>query len=231
MTKSSAHAFAQAQALQEPLAVKLAFYADEMRELAPVIAAGYDRLVARLTAGEIGATSPGVGEPMPAFLLPSDGGSIIASSTLFARGPTVLSFNRGHWCPFCRLEVGALIDAAEDIIGLGAQIVVITPETAALNKRLRADPKAPILFLSDLDNSYAMELGLVMKIDDELRQLLTSRGLDLAAFHGNDYWMLPVPATFVVDQGGTVRARFVDPDFRRRAGIDDIKAVLSGLAR
>lgn len=230
MTKTSAQAFAEAQALQEPLAAKLAFYADEMRELAPVIAAGYDRLVARLTAGEIGATAPGAGEPMPPFLLPSDSGSITASAALFARGPTVLSFNRGHWCPFCRLEVGALVDAADDIIGLGAQIVAITPETAALNKRLRADPTAPILFLSDLDNSYAMELGLVMRIDDELRQLLRSRGLDLAAFHGNDHWMLPIPATFVVDKGGIVRARFVDPDFRRRAGIDDIKAALRGLA-
>ena len=45
-------------------------------------------------------------------------------------------------------------------------------------------------------------------------------------FHGNDGWVLPIPATFVVGRDGLVKARFVDPDFRKRMEVDDLIAAL-----
>ena len=226
MAATTAEALAEARAMEGPLSAKLAHYAVQMRALAGPVAVAYDRLVARVTAGEVGIYAPTVGQQLASFLLPSDDGHLIHSADLLARAPTIISFNRGHWCPFCRLEVGALAGAAADVDRLGGQILSITPEPAALNKRLRADTGAPFTFLSDLDNAYALELGLVMRVDDQLRDLFVARGLDLAKFHANDHRLLPVPATFVVGRDGIIHGRFIDPDFRRRAAIDDILAAL-----
>ena len=227
MATTTAEAFEEARGLDGPLSVKLAYYANQLRHLTPPIAASYDRLIARLVAGEVGASAPPIGDKFPRFLLPSSDGHLVDSADLFARGPTIISFNRGHWCPFCRLEAAALVAASEEIVALGGQIAVITPETAAQNKKFRADAEAAFLFLCDIDNSFALQLGLVMRVDDQLQSLLRERNIDLAKFHGNDLWLLPLPATFVVDEQGVVRGRFVDPDFRKRGTIDGIRTVLA----
>src|SRR5690349_23064111 len=49
---------------------------------------------------------------------------------------------------------------------------------------------------------------------------------DMPSFHGNDGWVLPIPATFVVGRDGIVKTRFIDPDFRKRMEIDDLLAAL-----
>jgi len=76
--------------------------------------------------------------------------------------------------------------------------------------------------LTDLDNGYALSLNLAIWLDAEIQQLLSYQ--DLSSFHGNAGWMLPIPATFVVGRDGLVKARFVDPDFRKRMAIDDLVA-------
>lgn len=228
MATTIAEVFAEAKALDAPLAVKLEHYAEALREFAPHVAAAYDRLVARLVAGEVGASAPRVGQAMPAFLMPNQAGHLVHSDALFAAGSTVLSFNRGHWCPFCRLEVSSLAAVADRVTSCGGRIVSITPEPAPLLRKLREETGATFTFLSDIDNGYALQLGLAMHLGEEVRSLMSERSLDLAHFHGNDHWIVPVPATFVIDQGGIVRVRLVNPDFRTRGAIDEILASLDG---
>ena len=87
---------------------------------------------------------------------------------------------------------------------------------------LKRYAKAPFHVLSDLDGGYALELNLLFWVGDDMRQAMTAGGVDIAPFQGNETWMLPVPATFIVGQDGCVTARFVDPDYRRRIEIDDL---------
>ena len=228
MPTTTAEAFEEARALDGPLGTKLAYYKSALRALGSPFADAYDDLVARIVTGEVAAMAPAVGETMPPFLLPTEDGQLVHSGTIFAEGATVVSFNRGHWCPFCRLEVHAQAAAAEEIAARGGRIVSIAPEPAAFLRKLREATVAPFMFLTDLDSAYALALGLVMRVDDALHGLMLERGLDLTRFHGNDNWLLPVPATFVVARGGVIRARHVDPDFRTRMAIDQILATLPG---
>jgi peroxiredoxin len=133
-------------------------------------------------------------------------------------------FYRGHWCPYCRLNVNAVIRAKDEITALGGQIVAIMPETQKYAERFKSDSGAPFPVLTDLDNGYALSLNLAIWLGTEIQQLLSY--LDLSDFHGNDGWMLPIPATFVVGRDGLVKARFVDPDFRKRMEIDDLLAAV-----
>jgi len=80
--------------------------------------------------------------------------------------------------------------------------------------------------LTDLDCGYALELQLAIKINDEKRDAMTQAGWNIAPFQDNDNWILPIPATFVIGEDGMVKARFVDPDYRKRMGIDDLLAAL-----
>ena len=56
--------------------------------------------------------------------------------------------------------------------------------------------------------------------------MIAAAGFDVAKYQGNDSWMVPIPATFVVGTDGRVKARFVDPDYRKRMAIEDLLAAL-----
>ena len=161
---------------------------------------------------------------MPPFLLPDETGRLVSLQSLTGQGPVAVMFYRGHWCPYCRLNVRAVIQAQDRIKALGAQTVAIMPETQAYAEKFKSESNAPFPVLTDLDNGYALSLNLAIWLGTEIQQLLSYQ--DMASFHGNDGWVLPIPATFVVGRDGLVKARFVDPDFRKRMEIDDLIAAL-----
>jgi len=80
--------------------------------------------------------------------------------------------------------------------------------------------------LSDMDNGYAMSLNLAIWIGAEMQEFMAKIGRMLPQYQGNDSWMLPIPATFVVGKDGRVKARFVDPDYRKRMTIEEVIAAL-----
>ena len=91
---------------------------------------------------------------------------------------------------------------------------------------VRDNSNRTIIALSDMDNSYALELGLAVWVGHEVIEIYRSIGWDLPQFQGNDMWFVPVPATFVIEDDRRIIARHVDPDFRRRMEIDEILSAL-----
>jgi peroxiredoxin len=172
--------------------------------------------VERLSGANIGAGAPDVGDLLPEFQLPDSRGRLISSDTLFANGPVVLSLNRGHWCSFCRYELEALQAIANDVSRLDASIAAITPERQAFARQLKDWCHLEFPVLCDVDNGYALSLGLAVWCGAELEPLFTDLGIDLPHYQGNTGWIVPVPATFVVDRQGRIVTRYIDPDFRRR---------------
>jgi peroxiredoxin len=212
--------------MNAPLAERLSAFAEDVRRLSPPFADIVDRMIARLRAGGAGMGAPDVGEPMPNFVLPDENGHLVSLDELLKRGEVVISFNRGHWCPYCRINADALAGIEQKVKAKGGQLVLITPETQKYTKAMKADAKASYPILSDLDSGYALELQLAIKIDDEKRAAMTKSGWDIAPFQDNDNWTLPIPATFVVGADGRVKARFVDPDYRKRMDINDLLKAL-----
>jgi peroxiredoxin len=151
---------------------------------------------------------------------------LVGLEALLGRGPVVVSYNRGNWCPLCRLELAALARIHEKAKALGAQIVSIVPERQPFAQKIKTDFKMPFPVLSDIDNAYALWLGLVMWVGEEVRGLYSSDGVNLPELNGGEGWLLPIPATFVVGRDGRVIARFVDADFRKRMEVEAILAAL-----
>jgi peroxiredoxin len=212
-------AFEHARDLDAPLGVRLESFADSVRIASPTFAAAVDRLVTRLNLSGSGATAPAIGDSMPSFLLPDDQGHLVSLEGLLAKGPVALSFHRGHWCPLLH----ALAQAQCEVEPIGGQIVAITPDLQHFTTALKADAAAkPFPILTDVDNGYALSLNLAIFVGTEMQKFMTSAGWDITPYQGNDAWRLPIPATFVVGRDSIIRARFVDPDYRRRMAIDII---------
>jgi peroxiredoxin len=76
--------------------------------------------------------------------------------------------------------------------------------------------------LTELDLAYTLSLGLVFGVGDKIKDAYLKFGIDLEQFQGNGGWLLPIPATLVVGSDGRIRARFVDPDFRHRMGMETV---------
>lgn len=222
-------AFQRCRDMEGTLNEQLRAYADASREVFPAYGEAVDHLVTRLNGNGGGETAPHPGDAMPPFILPDESGRLVTLPSLLANGPAAVMFFRGHWCPYCRLNVRAVIQAHDRIAAMGAQIVAIMPETQEYTRAFKVDAAAPFPVLTDLDNGYALSLSLAIWLGAEIQRLLSYQ--DMAKFHGNDGWMLPIPAVFVVGRDGIVKARFVDPDFRKRMEIDDLLKALEQASR
>jgi peroxiredoxin len=216
----------RAREMDAPLSERLTVIADTVRSLSTVFAETVDRMVARLQQTGAGQTAPKPGEQMPPFMLPDDTGRLVALDKLLSRGPVAISFNRGHWCPYCRINALALSEVQEQVRDAGAQIVAITPERRRFTAALKNDANVPFPILTDMDNGYALSLNLAIWVGAEMETLIAAAGWDVPSYQGNTAWMLPIPATFVIGTDGLIVARNVDPDYRRRMDIDELLGAL-----
>jgi peroxiredoxin len=219
-------AFEHCRDMDASLNERLQELADAVRTLSPTFAEAVDRLVIRLQQSGAGAPAPRPGDPMPPFVLPDESGRLVSLEQLLSEGPAAIVFHRGHWCPYCRISANALAEAHKQIQHEGGQIVAIMPDREEFTAELKSEVKAPFPILTDLDNGYALSLNLAIWVGAELERMIAEAGWDLPAYQGNDAWMLPIPATFVVGTDGKVKARFVDPDYRKRMMIEDMLEAL-----
>src|SRR3974390_3157488 len=100
------------------------------------------------------------------------------------------------------------------------------PERQVFAAEFKRTTASPFSVFTDIDNGYALSLNLAVWVGPDLKNLLSSFGRLLPEYQGNDAWILPIPATFVVGRDGRISARFVDPDFRRRMSVEELIAAL-----
>jgi peroxiredoxin len=226
LVKDLRQAFEQARELDGSMAERLDVFADATRKLHPSTAAIVDRLVARLKQHDAGKDAPKPGDAMPPFVLPDETGRLVSLKDQLTQGPVVITFHRGHWCPYCRISISTLVKAQPRIEALGARMVAIVPDRAQFAAEMRQDCNVNFPILSDMDNGYAMLLNLAIWVGAEMMEYMTKIGRLLPEYQGNDSWMLPIPATFVVGKDGRIKARFVDPDYRKRITIEELIGAL-----
>jgi peroxiredoxin len=211
---------AKAETLESRLAPLRAASAERL----PQLAALHKRLFAQLTDAVVpGARA--IGDHAPEIVLPSAANNRpVRLSWMLDSGPVVLSFYRGHWCPYSNVEVSALQQAHAQIRAFGAEVVYVGPETPRNAAKMRQKWDAPFPVLYDAEGCAMNAYGVAFELPDYLREDYALLGFpDLNPGTG---WRLPIPATFLIDQLGVIRARHVDPDFSRRAEPADILAAL-----
>ncbi len=205
------------------------FKADFTRKVPAPTLAIMNRATADLRASGILDHVIKVGENLPPFALPNQDGAIVQSADLLARGPLVISFFRGVWCPYCNIELKALQDAAASFRAAGAELVVIAPQLEDSAKQTHEDHGLTFDVLVDEGNRYAQRLGIVFTLPEDLRQVYRGFGVGLPQFNGDESWSLPMPTRLVVDQDGFVRDADIDPDYTIRPDPAETLAALRTL--
>ncbi len=181
---------------------------------------------AKLKASGIENGCLGEGDQAPDFELPDHRGGTVRSSDLLARGPLVVSFYRGEWCPYCNLELKALQDKLPEIEDLGASLVAISPQTPDHSKNSADQNEVSFDVLSDAGNAVARKFGLVFTLAEEIRPIYVKFGIDLPECNGTDTFELPIPATYVIGSDGRIIKAFVDANYVARLDPEDVVAAL-----
>ncbi|MEA3413445.1 MAG: peroxiredoxin-like family protein [Pseudomonadota bacterium] len=191
-----------------------------------VVQASMDLMASNITDAAIR-----VGDAAPDFELPDSTGSRLKLSEALARGPVVLNFYRGGWCPYCCLEFRALQARLPEIRALGATLIGISPETPDTSLDTWEKHALDFEVLSDVGNRVVREFGLLFRVGESMRPLLLKWGMDVPAANGDETWELPVPATYVIGRDGVVRAAYVNNDYTQRMEPSDIISALKDLSR
>lgn len=161
-----------------------------------------------------GAIQPG--SAFPQFQLSDATGVKVSLNDLLARGPILISFYRGEWCPFCNLELRALQAHLDEFNQKGVTLVAVSPELPdqSLSTSEKLSLKFPVL--SDIGNHLAKQLGLLFPQPESMQTVFDKFGVDWNQRYGNDNLELPIPATFLVDKEGIVRNSFLNPEYHHR---------------
>ncbi|MHB1784989.1 MAG: peroxiredoxin-like family protein [Acidimicrobiales bacterium] len=188
-----------------------------------------DAATAEVADSGLAASSLAVGARAPEFTLPGVTGEKVSLAGLLAKGPVVLAFYRGGWCPYCSTELRALQAVLGEIEAAGATLVAVSPQTPDNSLSTAETLELAFPVLSDEGNQVAESFGLVSTLPESLRSVYTGFGLDLPAANGDDSFRLPIPATYVIATDGTVAWRFADPDYTKRAEPADVLTALAKL--
>ena len=157
-----------------------------------------------------------VGEPAPDFTLSDQDGNAVTLSEQLARGPVVLTFFRGGWCPFCTIALRALNNVAASFRRSGACLIGISPQAPQGIRNLSESHALNFPLLSDHANAVARSYGLVWRLDAETQDIYRRLGHDIPRINGAPGWELPNPAGYVISRDGVIRHAIVDPRVTHR---------------
>ena len=170
------------------------------------------------------------GDVAPSFLLKDPEGNVVNSVDLLRRGPLVLSFYRGVWCPYCNMELQALEATKAEFNKYGASLVAISPQTAANSRKSVRQNKLSFPILSDVKGEVGAAFGLRFDLPDYLVELYKQLKNDLPTFNDDPSWTLPMPARYIVGQDGVILYSEVNPDYTHRPEPEDMIPLLQRAA-
>jgi peroxiredoxin len=186
----------------------------------PGVVAALQGSVAELVRTGLVRQALKAGEKAPMFRLRSDNGDFVSLSEVLGRGPAVVSFFRGAWCPFCRLELQALEGAHAEIERFGATLLGLSPLPGG-------DSPPSLLILTDPGCAIAARYRIAFTVAPQFQLAYLALGYPKPLGKGS--WVLPLPATYIIDRNGIVVLSYVDADYTTRLEPIEIAAALAHL--
>jgi peroxiredoxin len=187
------------------------------------------RATAELTASGQAQRALKAGDKAPDFVLNDPDGNPVSSRDLLAKGPLVVSFYRGVWCPYCNMELQALQAEFAAIQARGASLVAISPQTPPNSRKSQRDNKLSFPILSDVKADVANAFGIRFALPDYLVDVYKAFKNDLPLFNADPSWVLPMPARYVTGTDGVIAYAEINPDYTQRPDPSELLPVLDRL--
>lgn len=184
-------------------------------------------------ADRVGVLAPNtgipVGQKVPDVHARDLDGNDVALSSLYAKGPVLLVFYRGGWCPYCNSEIHSLTTAYPDYEKRGVTPVAVSVDRPEAEAKMKATYAIPFPVLSDRDATVIAAFHVVKSVGDDELAKMKSFGVDLESYSGKTHHEIAIPAVFLVDRGGIVRWAHSDPDFKVRPSTAQLLAAIDGV--
>lgn len=203
-----------------------AFIASQSIDVQKDIATFFDELL----SSDIAKNALKTGDQATDFTLSNAVGKTVSLKDYLKKGPVVLSFYRGGWCPFCNLEFTALHNILPQIKALGATLIGISPETPDTSLSTIEKHQLKFEVLSDEGNEISAQYGLVMSVSEKMRPHYFKWGFDLPTLNGDETYELPLPATYIIGTDGIITADYINKDYTQRMEPEDIIIALENMS-
>jgi peroxiredoxin len=178
--------------------------------------------VAELKQRNLAASILPVGAKAPGFELQDHNGMLIHSTDLLAKGRLALGFIRGRWCPFCVGQAEAMNHIVPQIEQAGATFIAISPQTVKQSYFMHDQHKLRFPLLSDLGNKVARQFRLTYRVPAAQEAIYRRAFVNLPLVNGDNTWELPIPATYILDNDGTVISASANEEYNDRPEPTDI---------
>jgi peroxiredoxin len=163
-----------------------------------------------------------IDEKAPVFTAKNQQGKNISLAEQLKKGPVVLVFYRGQWCPYCNKQLKRLEDSLSMITAKGATLIAVTAEKQENISKTIEKTKAsyPILFDNGLKIMKSYDVAFA--VDEKTVEKYKGYGIDFNEVNGSNGAYLPVPAVYVINKDGIIVFKHFDPNYTKRASVQDI---------
>lgn len=200
------------------LAKKIEEFQEEFKQNVPNdIQVLMENSIKELKQTSISAQALKQGDKIKDFVLPNALGFDIRFSEILKNNDfMVVNFYRGLWCPYCNLELNALQSIENELKELNTSLLAISPQTPDASLETKEKNNLSFEVLSDNKNIVAKEFGLVFSLDEKLRPIYSSFGIDMKTSNSDDSWEIPMPGTYLVNKNLEVIFAYIDEDHTKR---------------
>lgn len=182
-------------------------------------------------ASPIATLGPTVGAAMPDAEVLTRTGDTVKLSSLVGKGPLVVIFYRGEWCPYCVKSLSGWNEKLAAFTDAGATVVAISPEKPGYAAELTNRQGLDYAVFADAKGEAARNFNVGYAVGDELNKKLMSYKIDLTERNSGGAMTLPHPATIVIDPKGMVQRVWVDPDYTKRVNPDEVLEAVKALPK
>ena len=208
-----------------------AFKADFEANKAPAVAIeAFHRSIHELIQNKSAEQALQAGDRAPEFRLFDSDGNLVSSRALLNKGPLVVTFYRGVWCPYCNFDLQALEEVADEIRSRGASLLAISQQGALSSRKSKRDNNLSYPILIDQGGKLAQSYDLRWTLPSYLIEVFKMFKVDLLKIHHDDKWTLPMPARYIIDRDGIIAYAEVNPDYTQRPEPSDLFPILDQLA-
>ena len=197
-------------------------------QLPPEVSALIEQGAGQISALPIAEKALNVGDRAPDYGLKNYDGELRQLQDYLAKGPLVLTFYRGLWCPYCNLQLASYNQHLEEIRKLGADLVAIAAEgpegfDVVQASEMPAEAKATLVSAPDFDvlhdehAALAKAFGLTFSLPQAHRDLLAGMKVDVERATGDGSYTFADPATYIIGTDGIIRWAFIPNNYRKRA--------------
>ncbi|EOS53544.1 peroxiredoxin-like family protein [Paenibacillus barengoltzii] len=164
-----------------------------------------------------------VGQKAKDFTLNNTLGQPVNLYDELAKGPVVLTFYRGGWCPFCNMQLRSYQKVLPQIESIGGQLIAVSPQSPDNTLTQKEKEELEFQVLSDTNGLVAAAYNILYDVPDYIKDIFLNKfNLDLAEYNATNRWILPITSTFMIDESGIIRSAYVEPDYMKRPDPEDI---------